>query len=201
MRRGFGHYVRTGYGGAAIAARRMGATAATAGTLGSALSGLSGSQASAQGALLDPTVLAGHSASEIMDAVVDAVRPVDGTQDAEASRVSIRDALSELLTRFPDADLLNLTPEEREFAVESYTAHDVFKRFDLDVGQSIRGKAPSATTALARLKQAREYIRETVAASFRKLKAAGQMLTAGRITQVVKQALRDTFDVFEGYAE
>lgn len=201
LRRGFGHYVRTGYGGAGTAARRMSGTAATAGSLGGALSGLAAGQTSAQGAPLDPSVLAGSSASQIMDAVVDAVRPVDGTQDAEASRAAIRDALSELLTRFPDADLVNLTPDEREFAVESYTAHDVFNRFDLDVGQTIREKAPSATTALARLKQAREYVKETVAASFRKLKAAGHILTAGRITQVVKNALRDTFDVFEGYAE
>ncbi|HEV7334447.1 MAG TPA: Qat anti-phage system associated protein QatB [Bosea sp. (in: a-proteobacteria)] len=201
MRRGFGHYVRTGYGGAGTAARRMGGTAATAGALGGALSSLAAGQNSSQGATLDPSVLAGSSASEVMDAVVDAVRPVDGTQDAEASRVAIRNALSELLTRFPNADLLNLSPEQREFAVESYTAHDVFNRFDLDVGQTIREKAPSATTALSRLRQAREYVKETVAASFRKLKAAGQTLTAGRITQVVKQALRDTFDVFEGYAE
>jgi hypothetical protein len=201
MRRGFGHYVRTGYGGSGTAARRMAGTAATAGALGGALAGLADGQAAAPGSPLDPALLAGRSADEIMDAVVEAVRPVDGTQDAEASRAAIRDALSELLTRFPEADLLNLTPEEREFAIERFTAHDVFRRFDLDVGQTIREKAPSVTTALSRLKQAREYVKETVAAAFRKLRAAGQTLTAGRITEVVRAALRETFEVFEGYAE
>ena len=201
MRRGFGHYVRSGYGGAGTASRRMGGTAATAGALGSALAGLAAGQPAAAGSPLDPTLLAGRSADEIMDAVVEAVRPVDGTQDAEAARAAIRDALSELLTRFPDADLLNLTPEQRELAIERFTAHDVFRRFDLDVGQTIREKAPSATTALSRLKQARDYVKETVAAAFRKLREAGRTLTAGRISEVVRAALRETFDVFEGYAE
>jgi hypothetical protein len=136
-----------------------------------------------------------------MDAVVEAVRPVDGTQDAEASRAAIRDALSELLTRFPDADLLNLTSEQRELAIERFTAHDVFRRFDLDVGQTIREKAPTTATGLSRLKQARDYVKETVAAAFRRLREAGRTLTAGRISEVVRAALRETFDVFEGYAE
>lgn len=201
MRRGFGHYVRSGYGGAGTAARRMGGTAATAGALGGALAGLAAGQPAAPGSPLDPALLAGRSADEIMDAVVEAVRPVDGTQDAEAARAAIRDALSELLTRFPDADLLNLTPEQRELAIERFTAHDVFRRFDLDVGQTIREKAPSATTALSRLKQARDYVKETVAAAFRRLREAGRVLTAGRISEVVRAALRETFDVFEGYAE
>jgi hypothetical protein len=201
MHRGFGHYVRSGYGGARTAARRMGGTAAAAGALGGALAGLAAGTPAAPGSPLDPALLAGRSADEIMDAVVEAIRPVDGTQDAEASRAAIRDALSELLTRFPDADLLSLTPEQREVAIERFTAHDVFRRFDLDAGQTIREKAPSATMALSRLKQARDYVKETVAASFRKLREAGRTLTAGRISQVVRDALRETFEVFEGYAE
>ena len=40
MRRGFGHYARSGYGGARTAARRMGGTASTAGALGGALANL-----------------------------------------------------------------------------------------------------------------------------------------------------------------
>ena len=201
MRRGLGHYVRTGYGGSGIMARRMGGTAATAGALHSALSSVAAGQPAAPGSPLDPALLAGRSVQEVMDAVVEAVRPVDGTQDAEAARAAIRDAISELLTRFPDADLLNLEAEQRAFAIERYTAMDVFRRFDLDVGKTIRDPAPTATTALSRLKQVRDYVRETVAASFRRLRDAGRAITADRVSQVVRDALRETFQVFEGYAE
>lgn len=201
MRRSIGHYVRTGYGGSATATRRFGSTAATAGALGGALARVAGGQPVEPGSPLDPALLAGRNVQEVMDAVVEAVRPVDGTQDAEAERAAIRDALTELLTRFPDADLLDLDPEQRAFAIERFTAIDVFRRFELDVGKTIVEKAPSALTALSRLKEVRDYVKQSVAAAFRKLRDAGRSVTSDRISQVVRDALRETFDVFEGYAE
>lgn len=200
MRRGIGRYVRDGYGGNTTATRRFAGTAQTADTLYSALSGGAASPDAAPGGQMDPVLIAGRSADAVMDAVVEAVRPVDGTQDTEASRAAIKDALADVLTRFPDADLLNLEAQHRELAIERYVASDVFRRFDLDLGKTIRDKAPNATTGLGRLKEIREYIRETIAASFRRLRDAGQQMVAGRITQIVQSALRDTFKVFEEYA-
>lgn len=201
MRRGLGQYVKKGYGGSSTATRRMGGTAQTAQALYSALSGGQGNAATTARGALDPALTDGRSADEVMDAVVEAVRPVDGTQDAEASRTSIKDALSEVLNQFPDADLLNLQPEQRELAVERFVAGDVFRRIDLDIGRTIREKAPNAATGLGRLKEVREYVRETVSASFRKLRETGQRLAAGRITQIVQTAIHETFQVFEGYVE
>lgn len=199
MRRGLGQYVKKGYGGSSTATRRMGGTAQTAQALYSALSEKQGNAATAAGGPLDPALTDGRSANEVMDAVVEAVRPVDGTQDAEASRTSIKDALSDVLNQFPDADLLDLQPEQRELAVERFVAGDVFRRIDLDLGRTIREKAPNAATGLGRLKEVREYVRETVSASFRRLRATGQRLAAGKITQIVQSAIRETFQVFEGY--
>jgi hypothetical protein len=199
MKRGLGHYVHKGLGGSAEAARRMGGTARTAGTLYGALSGAAGGQAPAPGSPFDPAVLAGRSADEVMDALVEAVRPVDGTQDAEASRDAIRNALSELLARHPDADLLNLSEDQRVLAIERFVALDVYNRFRLDLGKTLQHKAPTATAALARLREVKEYVRETVSAGFRALRKAGQQLGARRIAEMVRQTLRQTFEVFEGY--
>lgn len=201
MRRAIGHYVRKGYGGSGTAVRRSGSTASTAGTLYGALSAVAEGRPAAPGSPLDPALLAGRSAQEIMNAVVEAVRPVDGTQDAEVGRAAICNALSELLDRYPNADLLNLSDEQRNFAVERYVALDVFRKFDLDLGKTIQEKAPSAASALSRLKQVRDYVKETVSAAFRKLRDAGRAITSRSISRVVRDALRDTFEVFEGYAE
>ena len=199
MRRSVGHYVHKGYGGSSTAVKRFGGTVSTAGALYSALSpGESGTTGEA-GQRLDRTLLAGRSATEVIDAVIEAVRPVDGTQDAEASRSAIKDALSELLTRFPEADLLQLTLEQREFAIERYVSVDVFQRFALDLAKTIQDKAPSPTAALGRLKDVKEYVKETISAAFRKLKAAGTSLTSGRVTQIVKSALSEAMQVFEHY--
>jgi hypothetical protein len=199
MHRALKGYVRNGYGGAGTASRRMGGTATTAGTLSTVLNNLVGGAAPDPNALLDRAILVGRNADEIMDAVIEAVRPVDGTQDAEASRAAIRDALSELLARYENADLLQLTDEQREFAVERFTANDVVRRFELDTGQVVIDKAPTTAAGLARLKEIRSYIKQTVAASFRTLKQAGSRLSSGKVAQVVRDALRETFTVFEEY--
>jgi len=200
MRRGLGHYIKTGYGGAGTASRRLSGTATTAGALDRALSGLAAGEA-LPGSAADRKLLEGRSADEVMDAVVEAVRPVDGTLDAEASRAAARDALAEVLTRFPEADLLTLTPEQRALAIERFTACDVFRRIQLDVGKAIYENAPTASVALSRLKQVRDYIKETVAASFRRLRDAGRAITAGGVERLVRDAIRETVQVFEGFAE
>jgi hypothetical protein len=135
-----------------------------------------------------------------MDAIVEAVRPADGTQDAEASRAAIKDALSELLTMFPEADLLNLTEDQRATAIERFVAIDVYRRAMLDIGKAIQAKAPSAAVGLARLKEVKEYIKQTVAAAFRKLRDAVHRVTTGRVNQVVRAALEETFQIFEEYS-
>jgi|SRR5579864_2629621 len=199
MRRGIRDYIRKGYGGRDTAVRRFGGTATIGSALYGALSSVAGGQAVAPGSLLDPAVLAGRSAREVMDAIVEAVRPADGTQDAEASRAAIKDALSEVLTMFPDADLLNLTADQRDVAIERFVAIDVYRRTALDIGKTIQDKAPTATVALARLKEVKDYIKQTVAAAFRKLRGSGQRLTSGRVNQVIRAALGETFQVFEAY--
>lgn len=201
LRRGLGHYVRRGLGGKGAAVQRSGGTVQTAGSLYNALRASAAGESSTVGSPFDPQLLDGQSAEAIMDAVVEAVRPIDGTLDDDASRVAIRSALSELLDRFPDADLLKLSQVERTFVIETFVALDVFNRFRLDVGTSIQDKAPTASTALGRLREARDFIKESVAAAFRKLRATGQSLSVGRISYIVGEALRDTFEVFEGYLQ
>lgn len=198
LQRGLRDYIRKGYRGRATAVQRFGGTAATAGNLYGALSGVAAGQG-IPGSPLDPALLAGRSAREVMDAVVEAVRPADGTQDAEASRSAIKDALSELLTTFPNADLLNLTEDQRATAIERFVAIDVNQRIMLDIGKAIQDKAPTAAVCLSRLKEVKEYVKQTVAAAFRKLRGAGHRVTTGRVNEVVRAALEETFQVFEEY--
>lgn len=200
MRRGVGHYVKKGLGGSTSAARRFGGTARTAGTLYGALSPAVAGQA-IPGSPLDPTILAGRSASDVMGAVVEAVRPVDGSQDAEASRKAISESLSDLLTQFPEADLLNLAEDQRLFAIERFVAIDVYNRIILDVGKVLNEKAPTAIAVLSRMKEIKHYVRETIAAKFRNLRKAASSLSARLISRLASQAMREAFGVFEDYVK
>lgn len=201
LRKSLREYVRHGYGGSKTTTARFGGTASIAGVFGSALESVADGSQQAGPGVLDRALLQGRSASEVMDALVEAVRPIDGTQDAEAERASIRGSLSDVLVRYPNADLLNLSAEQRAFAIERFTAIDVFHRYELDMCKTIQEKAPSASVAMRRLKEIKDYIKECVSASFRKIAKAKTPLTTGRISQVVTQALQDTFEVFEGYVE
>jgi hypothetical protein len=178
----------------------MGGTIQASERLLSALSGQAGNPYQAAGGPLDPAILAGQSAEEVTDAVTEAVRPVDGTQDAEASRAAIKDALADTLTQYPDANLLELSEEQKGFVVEAYVANDVYRRLYLDLGAKVIDSAPSLIAGLSRLKEIRDYIRETVSSSFRKLREKGETLFGRRVASVVREAIRETFVVFEGYA-
>lgn len=199
MRRGVHEYVRTGHAGASVAVLRHGGTAVTAGALGDALAGLASADPAEAETPLDRALREAQSAEEIIDVVVETVRPVDGTQDAEVERDAIGKALSDLLSRYPDAELSQLDSEQRAFAVERFVAVTVFNRFVLDVGQTIQANAPNAVAAVERLDEVLDYVDETVAASFRSLQANGRTLDSGRIDQIVQAALTETFEVFEAF--
>ena len=198
LKRGVSSYTKSGLGGRKQATRRFSGTANTAGALYGALNILSGGGA-AQQPSLDRRVLEGKSAEEVIGAVIDATRPLDGTQDAEASRASINDALVELLEKQPDADLLNLNDANKEFVIERFVACDIFRRFILDVGNAIRAKAPTASAASSRLKEAKDYIKETVAASFKRNRESGKRIGQANVNSVVRELLEDSFRVFEEY--
>ncbi|MCB0308274.1 MAG: hypothetical protein KDD48_02800 [Bdellovibrionales bacterium] len=199
LKRGVGGYTKSGLGGKKQAIRRFAGTAHTAGALYGALSLLSSTPSGQQGQLLDRMVLAGKSAEDVISAIVDATRPMDGTQDAESNRASLNDALVELLEAQPEADLFNLTDLQKELVIERFIACDIFRRFILDVGNAIRSKASSATIAASRLKEVKDYVREVVSASFRKLKESGKTLGQANVVTIVRSLLEDSFGVFEEY--
>ena len=199
MQRGLGHYVHKGMGGSQVGARRLGSVARTAGVLHGALSSFAAGQPVATRTPLDPAVLRGRTADEIMNAVVEAVRPIDGTQDAEADRNAIKDALSQLLDQFPDADMFDLDEDQRSFVVERFVAVDIFNRICLDIAKAIQDKAPTQTVGLSRLREIKNYIRETVSSIFRRVRSTGATLTARRMAAIVNQTIQETFQVFEGF--
>ncbi|WP_370233162.1 Qat anti-phage system associated protein QatB [Hyphomonas sp.] len=202
MRRGVGHYVAKGYGGSKTASSRFGGTASTAARLSGVLSALStGGSASTDTAGLDRTELSGRTAEQVIDAIVQAVRPVDGTQDAESSREAMRDALCDVLDAQPEADLLELSDSARELVIERFVGHDVFRRIVLDIGHAMQDAAPNAATFYSRLEQVKEYVQQTVAASFRRLSEADQSLSGGNVAAISRAAIRETMEVFEGWVE
>jgi hypothetical protein len=193
-------YTNKGLGGSKRAATRMGGTSRTAGQLYGVLDALRRGDALPADVLpFDSAALAGRDAKEIGDAIAEAVRPSDGTWDAEASRDAIAQAISDLAEQTPDVDLIALTPEQIDFVVERYIAHDLVHRVEFDVGLQVQNRAPDAATAVSRLEDMKAYVRECVAASFRAARARGQRLTRKGAASIANAVLEETFRVFADY--
>ena len=200
MRRGLGHYAKQGLGGASHASERLAGTARKAGDLYGILDALSADATPDVDLGIDPTHLAGRSAREIVDRIAAALSGPDGTQDAEVSRDSISRALCDLIRIEPTVDLTALTLDQIELAVEFFIAADICRRIDLDVGKSVFAKAPNVRTASRRLDGIYRYVKQSVAACFRRQRAKG----AGRLTRhmtssLASRVIHDTFHVFESY--
>jgi len=201
MKRGLRHYVRSGLGGSKRASQRMARTARNAGTLFGVLHALSMGTTSPIDLGIEVAKLAGRPAREIVDRIAIALSPSDGTLDSEANRQSITQAFSEFLKREPDADLTHLSEQQIELVMELYIANDICGRIELDVGKTILEKAPSVVTAMQRLEQMYNYVRQCVAACFRKLrlKMESTILSQREAIHLTSQIIQNTFNVFEGY--
>lgn len=200
LHKGLRSYSRRGLGGSRTAARRMGGAAVRSAGLYGALRSLAGVPTT-DGATLNLAFLSGLSAREVIDAIVEFVSPIDGSQDAEASQYAIAAALSDLLAEQPDVDLGALTSDEIAWVVERHLVHEIYYRVQLDVGKSVIDNAPSPAAAMRRFDEIREYIQEAVASAFRARRSNGTPLSNADTTRLASSVLEDTFAVFEEYVE
>ncbi|MHB9024020.1 MAG: Qat anti-phage system associated protein QatB [Armatimonadota bacterium] len=199
LKRSLKHYVQKGLGGTRTATRRFEGTVHTASALYQALSAMG--QGQTVGGPLDPALLAGRTAPEIVDAIIEAVGATNGTLDAEASRESRKEAFSELYKIYPDADLFNLSEDQRFCVIEQFVSSDIVHRFQLDIGKVILEKSPNLATGLGRLHKVRSYIKQEVSRVFRGLRADGHRPDARRISNIVRDALGRVFRIFGGYVQ
>jgi hypothetical protein len=176
----------------------MAGTARTAGALYGVLDAFRSGQTPAN-VPLDPGTLTGRSARDVLDAIAAAIRPIDGTQDTEASRQAMDRALIDLLDAFPNADMLALQVGEIDAMIEFFVAHDLCLRIDLDVGRAIQARAPDPATAVRRLEDMKEYVVTSVRDAFRARRERGERLDRTRAGQLVADVLRDTLSIFEEY--
>ena len=199
LAKGLSHYVGTGLGGASTATQRMAGTAHVAGRLYGGLEGFRSGEAKPVEIGLDKNSLSGRPAREAGDRIIDAICPVDGSQDAEARRDSLSRSISDLVEEFPNVDLTALTPEQIDRLLEGFIAYDIAHRIELDVGKAIFEKAANYATAVKRIEEMRQYVREKVKAVFRAKIKSGEKLSRKTSASLMARVIRDTMGVFEDY--
>lgn len=195
-------YATKGLGGSQNAARRMGGAVLRANALYGALSALAGrapANAQAFDQYFNPERLSTLNASEIIDAIVVFVAPLDGSQDAEASQHAVSETLSDLFTHYPNANLNALTGPQIVWILARYLSAEINYRFQLDVGQTILKNAPSLQDGVLRLNEVRNYIISTVETTFQSNDVNANTITNTDMIRLTQRILEDTFAIFEEY--
>ena len=196
MVRGLRQYVRTGLGGTHWASRRMAGTSRRASALYGALSALSRGEASVAELGIDTASLAGRPARDILDRIVETLSPSDGTLDSEASRNSIFNALSRLIREDPTADLIALTAEQIDVAIELFIGEEICRCIELNVGKTILANAASPAAAIDRLREISRFVGQAVRRSFRNLVTNSRQLTQRSVDSLVSQVIQNVFRIF-----
>lgn len=197
LQRGLGHYSRTGMGGSGNATARMAGSASSAGAIYEALTALAADQPLPPQYGVPQARLGGLTQAEIIDVLVDALCPVDGTQDSEASRDSAARALTEIVEQ--GGDVTDLDQSQIDQVIQTFLGNEVAHRIALDVGMAVIDKAPTAKVGQQRLEEMQTYVREELARRYAARRALSGTLDRQAAAQLGRDVIQDTFDVFESY--
>jgi hypothetical protein len=200
MRRGIGSYVSKGYGGSRNAAARMGQAATSASRAFDVLTRLAEGTATPDRLGFDPRTLAGRSADDVVDALVDGICRGDTTLDDAAGRQAVSEALSEVIEADPNFDPLALPPEAIDEVYLRTVSYHVFSNLMLDIGTALQ-KAAAGDYALFNDRRVtiRDTIREIFRERLRAVRGAGQTVTTATSDAIARNAIQQVMDVFEGW--
>ncbi len=196
--RGIGQYSRTGMGGAAQAARRMRASTSGGANLVSFLQNVAANVTPELKAWVDSLTAGTPSVDVVVDAIVNTVMPPGGSIDEEAMRDSMALALSDLVALNPACDLLHMAPDDTWTLMQLYLGQEVCSRLRFDAGQFFESARLNPTAAVARELEMRNFVRNEVGVQLRTLRASNPNPTRQQLDSIMQDALRLTFEVYEG---
>jgi len=194
LRKGLRAYARTSTGGAANGPRRFGAMAQAGSGLFNAINTLRTNPGAAP---FNLGALAGKSTRELIDALVEALVPVNG--DAERIRIALTEALAICLDGVMAFDFATITEDTIVELMVTYTALCVFEQIVLDSNEAFT-KADSAERA----REAEEELWELVQATTDKHMQSLLRGHVGQMSQVGMQAaqlaaIKEVWAEWEGF--
>jgi hypothetical protein len=202
LRRSIGNYVRGGRGGSAMAARRSTGSALR----GAALAGIvgGGNDFDQLRDRIRKSISSSGDPELLLAAIAAAASPNDGTLDSETGQRAASEALQHVLELNPNADLLNLSPAEREILLERFLAIDCYELFMTEVGKHIQMKV-DLSKAMERVGEIKEYFCETFRQVNQSRKAIGStslgQVSDQKLATVCREVIAEAYFTFEAYLD
>ena len=192
-----GHYSRTGMGGAARVAHRMGHSANVAARAIAMFSGISSQSTHSDARWLRNLVDTNASLDDIIDEIAQHLTPHIGTKDEDSCRNSLAEALLNLVDTNPNFDFSTPTPDQLKCFLESFLSHEIFNRVILDIGQGLE-RLNNSTSIIQIKEQIREYIQCEVIVSLERVWDSQTLLSLDATEQIIYETIKNTFIIFEG---
>lgn len=194
LRKALRAYARTSTGGAANGPRRFGAMAQAGSGLFNAINALRTNPATAP---FNLGALAGRSTRELIDALVEALVPING--DAERIRVALTEALVTCLDGVADFDFATITEDTIVELMVAYTTLCVFEQIVLDSNDAFT-KAESAERARETEEELWELVQVTTDKHMQPLlkNQVGQMSQAD-MQAAELAAIKEVWTEWEGF--
>ncbi len=207
-----GSYVQRGYGGGGTAGHRMAKGAqVAAGVYGllratadhaDSTDAVAGDPQSYVVIAFDPTTLAGLSHDEVAERIADAICPENVSLDDAGAREAVTDALSEILTENPDADILALPDFLIDECYVRTLAYSTANVILADIGASIqKGAADNAVVANQRYEEVRQFVLERYREQSSALREIGQSLDRHSAQAFGSRINTEVMSVFESYIQ
>lgn len=124
--------------------------------------------------------------------------PAGGSADEESIRDSMAIALSELLVLSPECDPLHMSADDTWTLMQLYLSQEVSNRLRFDMGQSFESARLTPALAVQRELEMRQFVRNEVGVQLSELRRATPNPSQRQLDGLMQEALRLTFEVYEG---
>lgn len=198
LARAIGHYSRTGMGGAATAASRMRASTSAGASLVSFLQAARDGTDARVASWVQNLLALNPSSDDVADAIVQALAPPGGSADEESLRDSMALAISELITLQPDVELLHMSDSDTWTLLQLFLGHEVCNRLQFDIGQFFESSRIDPALGVKRELEMRDFVKNEVGVQLTALRANTPNPTKQQLDALVQDAVRMTFEVYEG---
>ena len=198
LRKALGHYSNRGMGGATRLSKRMRASTAAGAGLYDLLRSVrnpSDTQIREWVQFLTNQDLSAH---EIANEIIQQIVPEGGSTEEESCRNAMADALSELIAENPAIDLLHMDDNSIWSVIEKFISNQAFNRLNLDIGQVFENANYSPREVVQRINSMKEYLNSEISAQLQGLRGNNNALSRQEMSQILQEAIRLTFAVFEG---
>lgn len=198
LRKAVGHYSRDGMGGAGRVARRMRLSTRSATALIGFLQSIREGANAEINEWVSSLVSRSATTNEITDEILTKVAPQGGSVDETSCRMSMEQAITKLASTSPDINLLKLSDDNIWAIIKWFLSYEAYKRLCFDIGQTFEKSSLPSRDRVIRMNEMQRYIEAEIFAQIEDLRHTGNNAPPSELNQILQQALKNTFLVYEG---